>query len=196
MMKLDSCKKKQLYECSFIKFTLKNIQKPITWVWQGKYRNPWQTNMKWIIFMNDDIEKEKWTLQREEEKHLNPPVKVGTGLFFVSQLSAPFRCMLRAIGSVVNYISPSRPDMRLPQDDQTNQLKDEEPPVTPENRSQVVLIKDIKCIPVKLFANYTNIFWYLKLNSACYKHEDLNFWIKFVDLLVPSRSNVVMWIAE
>ena len=80
----------------------------------------------------------KETSQREEEKHLNPPVKVGTGLFFVSQLSAPFRCMLRAIGSVVNYISPSRPDARLPQeDDQTNQLKGEAPPVTPENSPQL-----------------------------------------------------------
>ena len=137
--------------------------------------------------MTDDIEKEKWTLQREEEKHLNPPVKVGTGLFFVSQLSAPFRCMLRAIGSVVNRFCQRALICGYLRMIRLNQLKVEEPPVTPENRSQVVLIKDIKCIPVKLFANYTNIFWYLKLNSACYKHEDLNFGIKFVDLLVPSR---------
>ena len=43
-------------------------------------------------FLNDDIEEEKWTAQREEEKTSESPFKVGTGLFFVSQFSAQFRC--------------------------------------------------------------------------------------------------------
>ena len=44
--------------------------------------------------------------------------------------------MLRALA----YFTPSRPDTRLPQDGQTSQMKVEEPPVTPESRSQLVLV--------------------------------------------------------
>ena len=47
--------------------------------------------------------------------------------------------MLRAIGSLANYITPTRSDTRLPQDDQTNQLKGEVPPVTPEDSPQLYL---------------------------------------------------------
>ena len=43
--------------------------------------------------------------------------------------------MLRAFA----YFTPQRPDTRLPQDDQTNQLKDEVPPVTPEDSPQLVM---------------------------------------------------------
>ena len=43
--------------------------------------------------------------------------------------------MLRAFA----YFTPQRPDTRLPQDDQTNQLKDEVPPVTPEDSPQLPL---------------------------------------------------------
>ena len=53
--------------------------------------------------------------------------------------------MLRAIGSLANYITPTRPDTRLPQDDQTNQLKGEVPPVTPEDSPQLVMgIPDLR----------------------------------------------------
>ena len=43
--------------------------------------------------------------------------------------------MLRALA----YFTPSRSDTRLPQDDQTNQLKGEVPPVTPEDSPQLVM---------------------------------------------------------
>ena len=75
MMKLDSCKKKQLYECSFIKFTLKNIQKPITWVWQEKYWNVHDERTKWIVFMNDDTKGQNEPYNAKKRKHLNPPLR-------------------------------------------------------------------------------------------------------------------------
>ena len=46
--------------------------------------------------------------------------------------------MLRALA----YFTPSRSDTRLPQDDQTNQLKGEVPPVTPEDSPQLVMGTD------------------------------------------------------
>ena len=65
MMKLDSCKKKQLYECSFIKFTLKYIQKPITWVWGKILKYPRKDEHEMNCFMNDEIEQEKNQSQPE-----------------------------------------------------------------------------------------------------------------------------------
>ena len=75
MMKLDSCKKKQLYEYSFIKFMLKNIQKPIRWVWQEKYWNIHDRQNEVNYFMNDDIERRNEPYNAKKRKHLNPPLR-------------------------------------------------------------------------------------------------------------------------
>ena len=56
-MKLDSCKKKQLYEYNFIKFMLKNIQMPITWVKQKNIEIVMKDGNEVNYFVDDDIER-------------------------------------------------------------------------------------------------------------------------------------------
>ena len=71
MMKLDSCKKTAVWN-GFIKFILKNIEKAnyvsLTENIEVHMKDEHEVN----CFLNDDIEEEKWTAQREEVEHLNP----------------------------------------------------------------------------------------------------------------------------
>ena len=72
MMKLDSCKKKQLYEYSFIKFMLKNIQKPITWVKQKNIEIVMKDGNEVNYFVDDDIERRNEPYNAKKRKHPNP----------------------------------------------------------------------------------------------------------------------------
>ena len=74
-MKLDSCKKKQLYEYNFIKFMLKNIQMPITWVKQKNIEIVMKDGNEVNYFVDDDIERRNEPYNAKKRKHLNPPLR-------------------------------------------------------------------------------------------------------------------------
>ena len=75
MMKLDSCKKKQLYEYSFYQIYVKKYSKANYVIQTEKY---WDSHerRKWSeLFCGWRHRKEKCTLQREEVEAPEPPLR-------------------------------------------------------------------------------------------------------------------------
>ena len=75
MMKLDSCKKKQLYEYSFIKFMLEKYSEPITWVRRKNIEMVMTDGSEVNYFANDDIERRNEPYNTKKWKRPNAPLR-------------------------------------------------------------------------------------------------------------------------